>query len=79
MQLQIWLIGGNERFKPLAPHYIKDAHAIIYVYAANNKTSLKDIESWNKIVDEYKNREKIVKFLVGNKNDIDKESRQVQY
>ena len=37
MRIDIWDMGGQERFKNIAKNYYKDAHAVIFVFDVNIK------------------------------------------
>lgn len=70
-QLKIWDSAGSERFKSLTTSYYRNADAAILVYCINESKTLHELHSW---ASEVSNRESdMLKILVGNKNDLDKE------
>ena len=75
IKLQIWDVGGEERFRFLLPTYFKQAEGGIFMYDTTNYTSLANIDGWLKII-----RKKIDYsfpiIVVGNKTDLSKK-RQV--
>ena len=78
LKLHIWDTAGQDRFKSIAPLYYKDAHAALVVYAIDDESSFTAVDSWINQLEEHGNIPKMVKFLVGNKSDIDKDRRKVQ-
>ena len=77
LKLHIWDTGGQEKFKSVAPLYYKDAHAALIVYAIDDETSFTAVDSWIQHLDDHGNMPKIVKFVVGNKSDVDKDRRKI--
>ena len=78
LKLHIWDTGGSEKFKSVAPLYYKDAHAALVVYAIDDESSFTAVDYWIQQLDEHGNMPKIVKFVVGNKSDVEKDRRKVQ-
>ena len=77
MKLHIWDTAGQDRFKSIAPLYYKDAHAALVVYAIDDEPSFNAVSGWIDQLDEHANVPKMVKFLIGNKSDVDKDRRKV--
>ena len=75
--LRIYDSAGQERYKSISTSYIKGADGIILVFDLSNKESFNSLIDWMK---EIKDNTKIEKniILVGNKNDINREEREVQ-
>ena len=67
IKLQIWDVGGEERFRFLLPTYCLGANAAMIIYDITNSKTLDQITEWTKIV-----REKasdIPIMLIGNNID----------
>ena len=77
MKLHIWDTAGQDRFKSIAPLYYKYAHAALVVYAIDDEQSFTAVGGWIEQLDEHANVPKMVKFLIGNKSDMDKDRRKV--
>ena len=76
IKLQIWDVGGEERFRFLLPTYCLGANAAFLLYDITRSYTLDNISEWITIV-----RQKagsIPIMLVGAKIDLAKSSRQVQ-
>ena len=50
VKLQIWDFGGEERFRFLLPTYVRGAKGGLFVYDANNKSSLSSIDEWLTVI-----------------------------
>ncbi len=75
IKLQIWDVGGEERFRFLLPTYCLGANAAFLLYDITRPSTLDNISEWMTIV-----RQKggpIPIMLVGSKIDLSKSSRQV--
>ena len=75
IKLQIWDVGGEERFRFLLPTYCLGANAAFLLYDITRPSTLDNISEWMTIV-----RQKggpIPIMLVGAKNDLSKSSRKV--
>jgi small GTP-binding protein len=69
IKLQIWNIGGEERFRFLLSTYCLGANAAMIIYDITNSKTLDQIPAWTKIV-----REKasdIPIMLIGNKLNLE--------
>lgn len=77
LQLNIWDTGGQEKYKSLTSMYYKGAHAALITYSVIDEQSFKQLGYWIKQISENANREKVLKFIVGNKNDVPNEQRKV--
>ena len=78
LKLHIWDTAGQEKFRSVAPLYYKDAHAALVVYAIDDEPSFVAVDSWIDQLDQHGNMPKMVKFLIGNKSDMEKDRRKVQ-
>jgi len=76
IKLQLWDVGGEERFRFLLPTYCLGANAAFLLYDITRLSTLDNISEWLNIV-----RQKggpIPIMLVGAKTDLEKSQRQVQ-
>ena len=74
IKLQVWVVGGEERFKFLIPSYCKGANAAMIIYDITNSNSLNQISELTQII-----REKVTDIpimLIGSKLDL-KETREL--
>ena len=62
---------GQERYKSLNSTYFKNSDVIFFVFALDNIQSFENINSWIKIFQNNCNNINILKYLIGNKNDLD--------
>jgi len=74
IELNIWDFGGEEKYRILFPAYVNGAAAALLLYDTTNKSSLKDLENWVKIMDE--NSKDIIKITIATKIDL-KEKREI--
>lgn len=75
IKLQIWDVGGEERFRFLLPTYCLGANAAFLLYDITRPSTLDNISEWMTIV-----RQKggpIPIMLVGSKIDLSKSSRKI--
>ena len=76
IKLQLWDVGGEERFRFLLPTYCLGANAAFLLYDITRPSTLDNISEWINIV-----RQKggsIPIMLVGSKLDLERAQRQVQ-
>ncbi len=69
LDVNIWDMGGEEKYKALFPSYVKGATAALILYDTTRKETIDDISSWVEIVDDYAS-EDIIKILIGTKIDL---------
>ncbi|MHA1265859.1 MAG: Rab family GTPase [Candidatus Helarchaeota archaeon] len=67
--LQIWDLGGQERFQFIHPDYCRGAEYGILCFAVNDPTSFQDLDTWYSMFIE--NAPKIKIALLGTKCDLD--------
>merc|ERR1712187_838556 len=67
VNFEIWETAGQERYKPLAPMYYRDAAAAVIVYDITSKESFDAAKSW---VVELQSTGTLI-ALAGNKSDLD--------
>jgi small GTP-binding protein len=75
VKFQLWDTSGQERYRSVLPAYYRGAHAIMYTYAVNDIKSLNQLISWRDETAKYVELDNVVKYVVGNK--IDMESKTV--
>lgn len=71
-QLQLWDIGGQERFHSMSRIFYKGATTAIIVFDTSNRKSFMDVLNWKQDIDQkvkYKGKN-IPTFLVANKSDL---------
>nr|KAG5689832.1 hypothetical protein BaRGS_029310 [Batillaria attramentaria] len=68
--LTLWDTAGVERFRTLTRNYYRNTHAALLVFSLDDPTSLFYLPRWEKDVME--SAPDAVKFLVGNKGDLDR-------
>ena len=66
----IFDFGGQERFKPLIPKFLRGADGAILVFDLLNKTSLEQLDFWYNQLIKHANGLDIPKILVGSKSDL---------
>jgi len=75
IKMQIWEIGGNERFREIVSSYYRNCQGIVLMFDLTNKESFENLQMWINHIKENCNNEDeycndIPKILVGNKNDL---------
>jgi len=70
VQLNIMDTCGQELFRTISRSIYHNADAVILVYDQGNEKSFSNIQFWMREVDNYTNNPKCVKFIVGNKTDL---------
>ena len=66
IKLKVFDTAGEERFKSLIPIYVKQAHAVVFVYDITNKKSFENIQTWIQLAQKHADKEAVY-FLVGNR------------
>lgn len=69
-KMTLWDTAGQERYRTLTSSYYRGAHAVLLVYAANDRNSFNNAEQWLKEFNIYGDKDTIVVF-VANKIDIE--------
>ena len=65
--------GGQEKYRALGKSYIKNADAVLFVFAFNDKDSFDNIEEWiNLFKKNHSDEDYIPMYLVGNKTDLER-------
>mmetsp|Transcript_22257 Transcript_22257/g.32514 ORF Transcript_22257/g.32514 Transcript_22257/m.32514 type:complete len:224 (-) Transcript_22257:456-1127(-) len=75
IKLTIWDTAGQERFRTLTSSYYRGAQGVVMVYDVTRRDSFENLEQWLKEVKLYSpnNGEGVVKLLVGNKIDMERQ------
>lgn len=76
IKLQLWDVGGEERFRFLLPTYCLGANAAFLLYDITRPSTLDNISEWITIVKQKGGPIPIM--LVGSKLDLEKSQRQVE-
>ena len=70
IELDIWEVSGDEKYRPLIKHVCKDASIIIFVYDITNKNSFENIKDfWYNEIKNYIEKETLM-VILGNKEDL---------
>ncbi|CAL1540905.1 unnamed protein product [Lymnaea stagnalis] len=69
--VQLWDTAGTEKFRALLPHFMRDAMCAILVYDISSRDSFENIKSYWLDFVELNAIPNMVKFLVGNKADVE--------
>ena len=71
VMLEVWVFGGEERFRFLLPTYVRGARGGLFVYDITNYSSLAHIDDWLNVVRKEIRAEDIFPIIVvGNKVDL---------
>jgi small GTP-binding protein len=68
LTLIIWDLGGEERFRFLAPLFLKGTSIVVYVFDVSRHETFAEIDEWRQIVNDTIGR--VPSILVGNKIDL---------
>jgi len=77
IKLQIWDTAGQEQFRSITKLFYKSSHAALIAYDVNKRESFENIESWLKEIEENRDQDDMLVYLVGNRVDMGEEMRQV--
>jgi Ras-related protein Rab-1A len=78
IKLQIWDSAGQERFNAIILSYFRGSHGIIIVYDVTDRMTFDNVDKWIKQCDKYASSN-VHKILIGTKNDVPDDKRQVSY
>lgn len=75
VKLTIWDTAGQERFRTLTSSYYRGAHGVVLVYDVTRTDSFENLAQWLREVQMYSPNggESVVKLLVGNKCDLERQ------
>ncbi|CAD8112173.1 unnamed protein product [Paramecium sonneborni] len=72
VELQIWDTAGQEQFRSMIKSFYRGAAAVFVLYSVNSRDSFEKLDQWLQELQESAHEE-IVKILVGNKSDLDRD------
>lgn len=75
VKLTVWDTAGQERFRTLTSSYYRGAQGVVMVYDVTRRESFENLDQWLREVKMYSpnNGEGVVKLLVGNKVDLERQ------
>jgi len=76
LNLQVWDTSGQERYKAIAPSFIKKAEGVVMAYDVTDRQSFEHVGSWMSQLENHGEKNVSI-VLVGNK--IDMKDRAVEY
>ena len=72
VKLKLVDTAGQEKYRALSKSYLKNADAILYVFSFDQKESFDLINDWIDFFEKNgHNTDRVIKYLIGNKNDIE--------
>ena len=74
INLSFYDTAGQERYRSLAPNFIKIADGILLMYDITDDTSFKEISNWIESVNEAKGKDFPI-LLIGNKVDLEEKRK----
>ncbi|KAG0569962.1 hypothetical protein KC19_6G128500 [Ceratodon purpureus] len=78
LKLTIWDTAGQERFRTLTSTYYRGAQGIILAYDVTRRATFTDLSDvWLKEVERFSTNKDCIKMLIGNKVDLEENSRVV--
>ena len=78
--LELWDTAGQERFRSLLPLYYREADVIILMFDTSQKNAMEELKRdkwWEEITSLFKGKNSPRIYVVGNKIDLHKESREM--
>jgi len=69
VRVVLWDLGGEHRFRFLAPIFLKGAHGVVYVFDIARDETFLDLEDWRSVAESVLGR--VPSVLVGNKKDLE--------
>ena len=77
IKLKLVDTAGQEKFKSLTKSYFKNTDVVLFVFALDDKISFNNIKEWIELFIQNNTRDKeVLKYLIGNKNDLNSEIEQ---
>ena len=72
IQLKLINTAGEEKYRSLSKSYFKNADVALFVFSLNNIDTFEHINDWVDLFKENHDKvDKIPKYLIGNKNDLE--------
>ena len=79
IKLNVIDTGGQEKYRSMSASYFRHADIILFVFDWSIEGSFKDMKVWIKHFEENNNGKRIKKkYLIGNKNDLEKKVNQCE-
>lgn len=77
IKLSVIDTGGQEKYKSMSASYFRHADVVLFVFDWSIENSFKDMKDWIKHFEDNNNGKRIKKkYLIGNKNDLEKKVNQ---
>ena len=73
IKLKLVDTAGQEKYNSLSKSYFKNVDGVLFIFAFNKLESFQNIEKWMHLFEESNNDTNLPKYLIGNKNDLEKE------
>lgn len=73
VKLILWDIAGQVKFETMRRHFYKGAEAVILIFDLTNRKSFQSIPNWYKDIKNHLDHEKIIGFILGNKEDLNEQ------
>lgn len=70
IDLHLWDIAGEDRFKFILPYYLTGTNGLMLVFDITNPLSLNELNSWMKLI-KYHLTESVPLMLISSKHDLD--------
>jgi len=72
--LNFYDTAGQETYRSMYKSYVRNVDGVLLVFDLNKKKTFDNIKTWIEYLDEnLKNKNNVVKYLIGNKKDLEKE------
>jgi len=68
VSVAVWDLGGEHRFRFLAPMLLRGARGVVYVFDLTREETLLEVDEWRRVSEEVVGR--VPSILVGNKADL---------
>ena len=79
IKLKLIDTAGEEKYRSLSKSYFKNADVALFVFALDNPDSFEHINDWITLFKEnHSGVEKIPKYLIGSKNDLEQKVEQIK-
>ena len=73
IKLKLVDTAGQEKYNSLSKSYFKNVDGVLFIFAFNKLETFQNIEKWIHLFEESNNDTNLPKYLIGNKNDLEKE------
>ena len=68
--------NGQEKYRALSVSYFRHAHVVLFIFNLNDPLSFNNIQDWINTFNDNNNKKVILKYLIGNKNDLEQRVEQ---